>query len=60
LPTAKTVSSVAIDLTAWQKQTTAAFMVRMLPGDHFFLNSAQAILLAMLTQELNQFVPVVV
>lgn len=41
------------DLVRWQHQTTASFLVRMLPGDHFFLNTAQSLLLAMLTQELR-------
>jgi len=28
-------------LEAWREQTTAEFALRMLPGDHFFLNDAQ-------------------
>jgi medium-chain acyl-[acyl-carrier-protein] hydrolase len=39
---------------AWREQTRATFLVHMLSGDHFFLHSAQAILLQILSQELNQ------
>jgi surfactin synthase thioesterase subunit len=28
--------------------------MRLLPGDHFFLHSAQALILQMLTEELHQ------
>jgi surfactin synthase thioesterase subunit len=41
-------------LDAWQQQTTAFMRLRMLPGDHFFLHSAQSLLLRILTQELHQ------
>lgn len=41
------------ELMLWQSQTTASCIVRMLPGDHFFFNTAQPLLLAMLTQELR-------
>jgi medium-chain acyl-[acyl-carrier-protein] hydrolase len=33
------------NLEAWANQTTAAFSLQMLPGDHFFLHSAQSQLL---------------
>lgn len=39
-------------LEAWREQTTGAFSLRMLPGDHFFLHSAQPLLLQVLAQEL--------
>lgn len=39
---------------AWREQTAAAFRLWMIPGDHFFLNSSQRILLYKLSQELLQ------
>ncbi len=41
------------DLEAWRDQTTRAFSLRMLPGDHFFLNTTQPLLLQMLSEELH-------
>src|SRR5262249_55388812 len=32
-------------LEAWREQTTSTFTLRMLPGDHFFLNIEQTLLL---------------
>jgi len=29
-------------LEPWREQTTASFSLRMLPGDHFFLHTAQS------------------
>lgn len=43
-------------LNAWQQQTNAAFSLRMLPGNHFFLHSAQSLLLEFLSQDLHQLV----
>jgi medium-chain acyl-[acyl-carrier-protein] hydrolase len=40
------------ELQAWRVQTAAHFSVQMLPGDHFFLRTAQDLLLRMLTLEL--------
>jgi medium-chain acyl-[acyl-carrier-protein] hydrolase len=40
------------DLDAWREHTTGAFRVRMLPGDHFFLNEHRSLLLHALTQDL--------
>jgi medium-chain acyl-[acyl-carrier-protein] hydrolase len=40
------------DLEAWRGQTTASFSLRMFPGDHFFLNTNQLLLLRMLSREL--------
>ncbi len=40
------------DLKVWQEETNAAFSLHMLPGDHFFLQSAQPLLLQLLSQEL--------
>ena len=41
------------DLEAWREQTSASFSLRMFPGDHFFLNTAQSPLLQVLSQELR-------
>lgn len=43
-------------LNAWQEQTNAAFSLHMLPGNHFFLHSAQALLLKLLSQDLHRLV----
>lgn len=43
-------SRVAID--AWQEHTTKGFIRRMLPGDHFFIVTAQTLFLRTLSQEL--------
>jgi medium-chain acyl-[acyl-carrier-protein] hydrolase len=40
-------------LDAWREQTTGSFVLRMLPGDHFFLDSAQGSLLSLLSHEFN-------
>jgi medium-chain acyl-[acyl-carrier-protein] hydrolase len=39
---------------AWREQTAAAFSVRMLPGDHFFLRTQQHPLLDILSRRLGQ------
>ena len=44
------------NLKAWQQQTNAAFSLQMLPGDHFFLQSAQPLLLQSLSQELYTYI----
>lgn len=41
-------------LEAWREQTTASFSLSMLPGDHFFLHTAQPLLLQFLAQELHR------
>lgn len=41
------------DLEAWRLQTTASFSLRMFPGDHFFLHTAQPLLLRILSRELS-------
>lgn len=43
-------------LNAWQEQTDAAFSLHMLPGNHFFLHSAQSLLLKLLSQDLHRLV----
>ncbi len=40
-------------LAAWSEQTTKACVVRIFPGDHFFLHSSRTQLLATLSQELK-------
>ena len=40
-------------LEAWREQTNARFSLQMFPGDHFFLHSAQTLLLKVLSQELE-------
>jgi len=44
-------------LAEWSEQTSAGFSLRFLPGDHFFLKSAQEQLLSILGQELQSTFP---
>ena len=44
------------ELDAWREQTRGAFSLRLLAGDHFFLNQAQPLLLEMLSQQLSRSV----
>lgn len=44
------------NLEAWREHTTAEFKLRMLPGDHFFLNTNQSQLLHIVAQELYHLV----
>ena len=37
----------------WRQQTTASFTLRMLPGDHFFINTSQTTLLRLLLEDLT-------
>lgn len=41
------------NLTAWNIHTTKAFRVSMFPGDHFFLHTAQNLLLAEIARDLD-------
>jgi medium-chain acyl-[acyl-carrier-protein] hydrolase len=41
-------------LAAWGEHTTADFLCRVLPGDHFFLHTEQARLLSLISQEVIQ------
>jgi medium-chain acyl-[acyl-carrier-protein] hydrolase len=41
------------DLEAWRDQTSVSFSLRRFPGDHFFLNTTQPLLLQVLSQELR-------
>lgn len=43
-------------LAAWRVHTQAVFSLRMCPGDHFFVNSAQDLVLQALTRDLAQIV----
>lgn len=40
---------------AWREQTTRSFRLLMMPGDHFFIHSAQERILGILAQELQSF-----
>jgi surfactin synthase thioesterase subunit len=42
------------DLAAWKEQTGRHFMQRMLPGDHFFLQTMRTPLLRLIAQELTR------
>jgi surfactin synthase thioesterase subunit len=44
-------------LMGWRKQTTAQATLRLLPGDHFFLNSYQQLFLELMAHELDAAVP---
>ena len=41
-------------LDRWREQTNAEFSLNMLPGDHFFLHTAQSLLLQYLNQTLTR------
>ncbi len=40
------------DLKAWCEHTSASFSIKMFPGDHFFINTAQPLLLQAISQKL--------
>jgi medium-chain acyl-[acyl-carrier-protein] hydrolase len=42
------------ELTAWRAQTTATFSLSMFPGDHFYLHTAERLLLDVLARALAQ------
>jgi medium-chain acyl-[acyl-carrier-protein] hydrolase len=44
-------------LELWREQTTAAFSLQMLPGDHFFPHTARPILLESISRKLHQHTP---
>ena len=44
------------DLEAWHKHTDAAFSLRMFPGNHFFIHSAQTSLLQVLNATISQMI----
>jgi medium-chain acyl-[acyl-carrier-protein] hydrolase len=41
------------ELEAWGEQTSATFSLHMFAGDHFFLHSAESLLLKILSQQLH-------
>jgi medium-chain acyl-[acyl-carrier-protein] hydrolase len=41
------------DLEAWRDQTSVSFSLQMFPGDHFFLNATQPLLLQVMSEELR-------
>lgn len=41
------------DIAGWRSQTLAAFEMRMLPGDHFFLNGSRPLLLRAIVHHLG-------
>jgi len=43
------------ELQGWARETDGPFRLRMFPGDHFFLNSSQNVLLDSLCQELRPY-----
>lgn len=43
-------------LEGWREHTAASFSLRMLPGDHFFVNSSRRLLLQTLSQDLRRIV----
>ena len=42
------------NLNPWRAHTTAGFSLHMLPGDHFFLNMSQNLLLGIVGRELRR------
>jgi medium-chain acyl-[acyl-carrier-protein] hydrolase len=42
------------ELKAWCEQTTTAFSLQMFPGDHFFLHTAQPLLLRTISHQLQR------
>jgi medium-chain acyl-[acyl-carrier-protein] hydrolase len=42
------------DVMAWQQHTTGRFRARMLPGDHFFINSQRDVVLEAVTRDLAE------
>jgi medium-chain acyl-[acyl-carrier-protein] hydrolase len=42
-------------LEAWRELTTASFSLRMFPGNHFFINSDQRLVVSAIVKELSQF-----
>jgi medium-chain acyl-[acyl-carrier-protein] hydrolase len=41
-------------LDAWREQTTSTFRLHLLPGDHFFIHSAQDSLLRIISEEMSR------
>jgi surfactin synthase thioesterase subunit len=45
------------DLEPWREQTTGAFDLNMIDGDHFFVNTAQAEVLRIVSRDLSPLMP---
>jgi medium-chain acyl-[acyl-carrier-protein] hydrolase len=45
------------DMEAWRAQTSASFTLRMFSGGHFFLNTSGHMLLAIVSRELQRYLP---
>lgn len=43
-------------LEAWREQTAASFSLWMLPGDHFFIDSAQPLLFELMSKDLARYI----
>ena len=41
-------------IEGWREHTTGPFVLRMLPGDHFFLNTSRSLLLEAISKELER------
>lgn len=41
-------------IEGWREHTTGAFLLRMVPGDHFFVNTSRLLLLEAISKELEQ------
>lgn len=50
--------STKSDLQEWKRYTTASFSLRMFPGDHFFIFSAQKQLLQAIVRDINDHFPI--
>jgi len=44
-------------LYAWRQETSGAFKLNMLPGDHFFLRTSESLLLRLLNDKLSTLRP---
>jgi medium-chain acyl-[acyl-carrier-protein] hydrolase len=42
------------DLAAWRDQTNSSFTLKMIPGNHFFVQSARSLILSAVSQELQR------
>jgi surfactin synthase thioesterase subunit len=44
------------ELEGWKEQTTGRFKLRMMPGNHFFLNDVQQPLLRSIAEDLSPLI----
>jgi medium-chain acyl-[acyl-carrier-protein] hydrolase len=47
-------STTVEELDAWRDQTSGHFRIRMLPGDHFFINGSRAALLKSISDDVDR------